>query len=159
MSPGDLRAGALVDVGDDTRAASAAQRSAVARPMPFAPPVMMTTSPSRSPAIISRANGASSDDRRPCSSVDEYTSPTDEQRKARARIPYAMHLERLAGILAMWPPAAVIMMLNNISWYVRTDEAFGVELGREETVELVERHIRALEGERAETPSTPVRKR
>ena len=84
----------------------------------------------------------------------------------RARIPYAMHLERLAGILesyglepTMWPPAAVIVMLNSISWYVRTDEAFGVELGREETVELVERHIRALEGERAETPSTLVRKR
>ncbi len=77
-----------------------------------------------------------------------------------------MHLERLAGILesyglepTMWPPAAVIVMLNSISWYVRTDEAFGVELGREETVELVERDIRALEGERAETPSTPVRKR
>lgn len=77
-----------------------------------------------------------------------------------------MHLERPAGILesyglepTMWSPAAVIVLLNSISSYVRTDEAFGVELGREETVELVERHIRALEGERAETPSTPVRKR
>jgi AcrR family transcriptional regulator len=50
-----------------------------------------------------------------------------------------------------WPPAAVIVLLSGISRYLRTDEAFGVGLGHDETVELVERHIRALEGPRART--------
>ena len=47
-----------------------------------------------------------------------------------------------------WPPAAVIVLLSGISRYLKTDEAFGVGLGHDETVELVERHIRALEGPR-----------
>ena len=47
-----------------------------------------------------------------------------------------------------WPPAAVIVLLSGISRYLKTDEAFGVGLGHDETVDLVERHIRALEGPR-----------
>ncbi len=47
-----------------------------------------------------------------------------------------------------WPPAAVIVLLSGISRYLKTDEAFGVGLGHDETVALVERHIRALEGPR-----------
>jgi AcrR family transcriptional regulator len=67
-----------------------------------------------------------------------------------------MQLDGLAAVLESygldpkeWPPAAVIVLLSGISRYLRTDEAFGVGLGHDETVELVERHIAALEGPRA----------
>jgi AcrR family transcriptional regulator len=66
-----------------------------------------------------------------------------------------MQLDGLADVLKSygldpkeWPPAAVIVLMSSISRYLRTDEAFGVGLGHDETVELVERHIRALEGPR-----------
>jgi AcrR family transcriptional regulator len=66
-----------------------------------------------------------------------------------------MQLDGLSEVLAghgldpdVWPPAAIIVLLSAISRYLRTDEAFGVGLGHDETVELVERHIRALEGPR-----------
>jgi AcrR family transcriptional regulator len=50
-----------------------------------------------------------------------------------------------------WPPAAIIVSLSAISRYLRTDDAFGVDLGHNETVALVERRITALEGPRATT--------
>src|SRR5262249_20419436 len=66
-----------------------------------------------------------------------------------------MQLDGLANVLESygldpgeWPPAAVIVLLSGISRYLRTDEAFGVGLGHDETVDLVERHIRSLEGPR-----------
>jgi len=66
-----------------------------------------------------------------------------------------MQLDGLAHVLQSygldpndWPPAAIIVLLSGISRYLRTDEAFGVGLGHDETVELVERHIRGLEGPR-----------
>jgi AcrR family transcriptional regulator len=52
-----------------------------------------------------------------------------------------------------WPPAAVIVLMSGISRHLRTDEAFGVGLGHDETVELVERHLEALEGPRARATS------
>ena len=68
-----------------------------------------------------------------------------------------MQLARLESALAgygldadSWPPAAIIVVLAGISRYLRTDEAFGVDVGHDETVELVERYIRTLEGERRE---------
>jgi AcrR family transcriptional regulator len=67
-----------------------------------------------------------------------------------------IQLDGLADVLASygldlqeWPPAALINLLSGISRYLRTDEAFGIALGHNETVELVERHIRTLEGPRA----------
>jgi AcrR family transcriptional regulator len=66
-----------------------------------------------------------------------------------------MQLDGLAAVLESygldpkeWPPAAVIVLLSSVSRHLRTDEAFGVGLGHDETVQLVERHIRALEGPR-----------
>jgi AcrR family transcriptional regulator len=66
-------------------------------------------------------------------------------------------LKRLSGVLESygldpeeWPPAATIVLLSAISRYLRTDEAFGVEVGHDETIDLVERHITALEGPRPE---------
>jgi len=66
-----------------------------------------------------------------------------------------MQLDRLASALESygvdpkeWPPAAVIVLLSGISRYLRTDESFGIDIGHDETIELVERHIQALEGPR-----------
>jgi AcrR family transcriptional regulator len=66
-----------------------------------------------------------------------------------------MQLDGLTDVLASygldpdeWPPAAVIVLLSGISRYLRTDESFGVGLGHDETVRLVERHLCALEGPR-----------
>jgi AcrR family transcriptional regulator len=50
-----------------------------------------------------------------------------------------------------WPPAAIIVSLSAISRYLRTDDAFGISLGHDETVALVERRITALERPRATT--------
>jgi AcrR family transcriptional regulator len=73
-----------------------------------------------------------------------------------------MQLARLEDVLASygldpdtWPPAAIIVLLASISRYLRTDEAFGVEVGHDETIALVERYIRALEGERRTSAEVP----
>jgi AcrR family transcriptional regulator len=72
-----------------------------------------------------------------------------------------MQLDGLAEVLQSygldakeWPPAAIIVLMSSISRYLRTDEAFGVGLGHDETVQLVERHLRALEGPRARRTRT-----
>jgi AcrR family transcriptional regulator len=66
-----------------------------------------------------------------------------------------MQLARLEGVLESygldartWPPAAVIVLLASIARYLRTDESFGVAVGHDETVALVERFIGMLEGDR-----------
>jgi AcrR family transcriptional regulator len=65
-----------------------------------------------------------------------------------------MQLDHLADALErygldpdLWPPAAIVVAMSAIARHLRTDEAFGVDLGHDETANLVERHIRALEGE------------
>ena len=47
-----------------------------------------------------------------------------------------------------WPPTAVIVMMTGIARYLLIEEAFDVRLGHAETVALVERNTRELEGER-----------
>lgn len=76
-----------------------------------------------------------------------------------------MQLDRLASALESygvdpkeWPPAAVIVLLSGTSRYLRTDEAFGVDIGHDETIELVERHIHALEGPRRTQPEQHARR-
>jgi hypothetical protein len=66
-----------------------------------------------------------------------------------------MQLEPLSGVLRsygvdpdMWPAAAILIILSSISRHLRTDEEFGVDLGHGETIALVERQIRTLEGAR-----------
>ena len=53
-----------------------------------------------------------------------------------------------------WPPASVILLLSGISRFLLIEEAFDVEIGHADTVAVVERHIRALEGERPRRPRT-----
>lgn len=64
-----------------------------------------------------------------------------------------MQLEILATVLGdygidpkEWPPASVILLMTGISRFMLIEEVFDLDTGHAETVELIERHIRALEG-------------
>jgi AcrR family transcriptional regulator len=66
-----------------------------------------------------------------------------------------MQLKALTDVLAgygldpdEWPAASVLLLMASVSRYLLVEEAFDVDVGHRETVELVERHLRALEGER-----------
>jgi AcrR family transcriptional regulator len=57
--------------------------------------------------------------------------------------------------LDAWPPAAVIVSMIGISRFLLMEEGFDVDAGHDEAVRLIERHIRALEGEpRLRAPSS-----
>jgi AcrR family transcriptional regulator len=47
-----------------------------------------------------------------------------------------------------WPPLAVILMMGSISLLLLIEQGFGFDTGHAEMIELVEREIRALEGDR-----------
>jgi AcrR family transcriptional regulator len=47
-----------------------------------------------------------------------------------------------------WPPVTVILAMAGISRYLLMEEEFGVDGGHREMVQVIEREIRALEGER-----------
>ena len=47
-----------------------------------------------------------------------------------------------------WPPVAIILMMGSVSLLLLIEQGFGFELGHEEMTAVVERHIRALEGDR-----------
>ena len=68
-----------------------------------------------------------------------------------------MQLERLSSVLEgygvdldEWPPATVIILMVGASRFLLMEEAFGLDMGHAETLALIERHIRALEGDRME---------
>jgi AcrR family transcriptional regulator len=68
-----------------------------------------------------------------------------------------LQLEKLGGVLERygvdtdrWPLASVVVMMEGISRFLQTEDAFAVDVGHEETVAVVERLIRALEGDRRE---------
>jgi len=70
-----------------------------------------------------------------------------------------LQLKMLSSVLddygvdaASWPPATVILLLSGISRFLLIEKAFDVEIGHADTVALVERHIRAVEGERPRKP-------
>jgi AcrR family transcriptional regulator len=47
-----------------------------------------------------------------------------------------------------WPPVTIILAMAGISRYLLLEEEFGIDTGHREMVEVIEREIRALEGER-----------
>jgi AcrR family transcriptional regulator len=55
--------------------------------------------------------------------------------------------------IGTWPPVTIIIALAGISRYLLLEEVFGVDTGHEEMVQVIEREIRALEGERRSAPS------
>jgi hypothetical protein len=57
-----------------------------------------------------------------------------------------------------WPPASVIVILSGISRFLLIEEAFDIDIGHDETMAMVEDHIRSLEGERAGGGVKPARK-
>ena len=66
-----------------------------------------------------------------------------------------MQLEVISGVLngygidaQRWPPVTVMLLMSGISRFLLMEEAFGIEVGHAETIALVERHIRQLEGDR-----------
>jgi AcrR family transcriptional regulator len=68
----------------------------------------------------------------------------------------ALQVEKLSGILEKygvdletWPPASVFLVMIGMARFLQMEEGFGVALGHAETVAMIERHLRALEGERA----------
>jgi AcrR family transcriptional regulator len=74
---------------------------------------------------------------------------------AAARNFHRMQLETLSRALdrygidsQRWPPTSVIVMMTGIARYLLIEKAFDVDLGHAETVAVIERHIRELEGER-----------
>lgn len=60
-------------------------------------------------------------------------------------------LERYGVDVEQWPPASVVLLMAGISRFLLIEEAFDVDIGHADTIALVERHIRALEGERRRT--------
>jgi AcrR family transcriptional regulator len=75
-----------------------------------------------------------------------------------ARSFHRMQLETLSRALdrygidsQRWPPTSVIVMMTGIARYLLIEKAFDVDLGHAETVAVIERHIRELEGERRPT--------
>lgn len=64
-------------------------------------------------------------------------------------------VERLAEVLAgygvdqsEWPAAAFVLALTSVSRFLLNEESFGITLGHDDTVRVVEAQIRRLEGDR-----------
>jgi AcrR family transcriptional regulator len=62
-------------------------------------------------------------------------------------------LERYGVDPERWPASSVILILSGISRFLLIEEAFEVDVGHAETIAMVERQLRALEGDRAGGPS------
>jgi AcrR family transcriptional regulator len=60
-------------------------------------------------------------------------------------------LERYGIDPTRWPPATIILLMTGISRFMMIEEAFNVDIGHAETIAVVERHIRELEGDRRPT--------
>lgn len=64
-------------------------------------------------------------------------------------------LEALSGVLEgygidpeTWPPVSVILLLSAVSRFLLMEDAYELDMGHEETIAIIERHLRELEGER-----------
>ena len=92
----------------------------------------------------------------------EFTALANHRHSIRTEIAESsrrfrkVELEALSGALERygvdpqeWPATSVILVLSGISRFMLIERAFGLDLGHADTVAIIERHIRALEGERA----------
>jgi AcrR family transcriptional regulator len=64
-------------------------------------------------------------------------------------------LEELGGVLERhgvdtetWPPESVLLLLVATARFLHIEDAFGVDVGHAETVAMIERQLRMIEGER-----------
>ncbi|MDL4816467.1 TetR/AcrR family transcriptional regulator [Actinomadura opuntiae] len=67
----------------------------------------------------------------------------------------AVQLEMLSDVLEgygvdpeRWPPVTLILFMTGISRFLHIEEGFDLDVGHAETVAVIEREIRALEGDR-----------
>jgi len=74
---------------------------------------------------------------------------------AQSRRHRRLQLERLTTVLAdhrvdleRWPAAALILLMTGTARFLLLEESFNVDVGHAEAIALIEREIRALEGER-----------
>ena len=74
---------------------------------------------------------------------------------AQSRRHRRLQLERLTEVLAdhrvdleRWPAAALILLMTGTARFLLLEESFNVDVGHAEAIALIEREIRALEGER-----------
>ncbi|MBL7498442.1 TetR/AcrR family transcriptional regulator [Frankia sp. CNm7] len=66
-----------------------------------------------------------------------------------------LQLEALSDVLTgygldprRWPPASLILVIAAVSRFLHIEDAFDVDIGHAELVAVIEREIRALEGDR-----------
>ncbi|MEU6750604.1 TetR/AcrR family transcriptional regulator [Spirillospora sp. NPDC046719] len=66
-----------------------------------------------------------------------------------------LQLETLSDVLdgygvdpERWPPVSLILFMTGISRFLHIEEGFDLDVGHAETVAVIEREIRALEGDR-----------
>jgi AcrR family transcriptional regulator len=76
-----------------------------------------------------------------------------------------MQIDALSSVLERygldpeeWPPMSVIVAMFGISRFLLMEEAYDLDLGHTETVAVVERLIRRLEGERLPAAHQPLRR-
>jgi AcrR family transcriptional regulator len=94
----------------------------------------------------------------------EFTALANHRKAVRAEIASysrkhrSMQIEAISGVLARYgvdlvdsPPASIVVLMTGIARFLLMEEAFDLDIGHVETVDLVERHIRELEGDRQQS--------
>jgi AcrR family transcriptional regulator len=93
--------------------------------------------------------------------VMEFTALANHRKAIRAEIAAysrrfrTLQLDALSGVLEgygvdseRWPPASLILLMASFSRFMHIEEGFDLHIGHAETVAVIEREIRALEGDR-----------
>ena len=77
---------------------------------------------------------------------------------AQSRRHRRLQLERLTNVLEghgvdleRWPPSALIILMAGTARFLMLEDSFDVDIGHEETIAVIEREIRGLEGQRVRT--------
>jgi AcrR family transcriptional regulator len=90
-----------------------------------------------------------------------HRKPIRAEIAAAARKFHRMQLKSLSTVLEgygvdpqRWPAASIIVMMTGIARYLLIEDAFDVAPGHAETIAVVERQIRELEGERREVATS-----
>jgi AcrR family transcriptional regulator len=97
----------------------------------------------------------------------EFTALANHRKAIRAEIAAysrrfrTVQLEALSDVLAgygldprQWPPASLLVLIAAVSRFLHIEDAFDVDIGHAELVAVIEREIRALEGDRRPTQDT-----
>lgn len=93
--------------------------------------------------------------------IMEFTALANHREALRAQIAAysktfrTLQVDALSDVLVgygvdpqRWPPAAMILLMASVSRFVQIEDAFDVDIGHQELLAVIEREIRALEGER-----------